>query len=67
MGFNSEQIEVVLKLDQRPRFARRQYQIARRAALGLSLLLPLPAQADDWPQWHGLNRDGVWNADYPTA
>ena len=21
----------------------------------------LPAYADDWPQWRGINRDGVWN------
>ena len=31
------------------------------AALGLPLLLPLEVQADDWPQWRGPNRDGVWN------
>jgi outer membrane protein assembly factor BamB len=36
---------------------------ARLFAL-LSLLCWLPAfafRADDWPQWRGLNRDGVWN------
>jgi outer membrane protein assembly factor BamB len=25
------------------------------------LLLPLAARADDWPQWRGKNRDGVWS------
>ena len=25
-----------------------------------SLLIPI-AHADDWPQWRGLNRDGVWH------
>ena len=25
-----------------------------------SLLLTAPLVADDWPQWRGLNRDGVW-------
>ena len=31
------------------------------AVLGaLSLLLP-PARADDWPQWRGPGRDGVWH------
>lgn len=24
------------------------------------MLLPAALQADDWPQWRGLNRDGVW-------
>jgi outer membrane protein assembly factor BamB len=36
---------------------------ARLFAL-LSLLCWLPAfafRADDWPQWRGLNRDGMWN------
>jgi len=33
----------------------------RMTALGLSLLLALAAQAEDWPQWRGPNRDGVWN------
>src|SRR5712691_12426022 len=26
----------------------------------LALLLALPARADDWPQWLGPQRDGVW-------
>ena len=30
------------------------------AALTLPLLLLALARADDWPQWRGLNRDGVW-------
>src|SRR5712692_10949560 len=30
------------------------------AALTLVWLLAFPIQADDWPQWRGLNRDGVW-------
>jgi WD40 repeat protein len=30
------------------------------AALGLALLLPVAVRADDWPQWRGPNRDGVW-------
>ena len=31
------------------------------AALSLSLLLSAALRADDWPQWRGLNRDGVCN------
>jgi outer membrane protein assembly factor BamB len=31
------------------------------AAVGVSLVLSLAVRADDWPQWRGLNRDGVWN------
>src|SRR6266478_3423379 len=27
--------------------------------LALSLWLPYALRADDWPQWRGLNRDGV--------
>ena len=30
------------------------------AALGLSLLPSAVLRADDWPQWGGPNRDGVW-------
>ncbi len=33
--------------------------IRMMAALGL--LLSLPAQAEDWPQFHGPNRDNAWN------
>ena len=31
------------------------------AALGFSLLLSIVGRADDWPQWRGPNRDGVWS------
>jgi outer membrane protein assembly factor BamB len=31
------------------------------AAFGLSFLLPVTMRAEDWPQWRGPNRDGVWN------
>jgi outer membrane protein assembly factor BamB len=30
------------------------------AALATSLCLALPARGDDWPQWLGPQRDGVW-------
>ena len=30
-------------------------------ALSLALLLSIHAGAEDWPQWRGANRDGVWN------
>jgi outer membrane protein assembly factor BamB len=29
-------------------------------SLGLLGLLAVPVRADDWPQWRGPNRDGVW-------
>jgi outer membrane protein assembly factor BamB len=61
MEFHSEQIDVVVRLEHRPRLASRYDQIIRRAALGLSLLLSIAARAEDWPQWRGPNRDGVWN------
>ncbi len=33
-----------------------------RCTVGLSLVLfALAAQAEDWPQWRGPNRDGVWS------
>ena len=31
------------------------------AGLGLWLLLPIAGRAEDWPQWRGPNRNGVWN------
>jgi hypothetical protein len=30
------------------------------AALAGSLLAAAPARAEDWPQWRGPHRDGVW-------
>ncbi len=30
------------------------------AALILLLSLTIAARADDWPQWRGKDRDGVW-------
>lgn len=35
-------------------------RIAFLHLLGLVCLLAPPARADDWPQWRGPNRDGVW-------
>src|SRR5262245_58389000 len=36
-------------------------RVFRTIALGFSfLLLPAGMRADDWPQWTGPNRDGVW-------
>ena len=37
---------------------RKGFQVA---ALGLLSLLPAAMWAEDWPQWRGPNRDGVWN------
>jgi outer membrane protein assembly factor BamB len=31
------------------------------AGLALPLLLPIATRADDWPQWRGPHRDGVWS------
>lgn len=33
----------------------------RAVALALPLLLGVTVRADDWPQWRGPNRDGVWS------
>ena len=41
--------------------ARRLPTTGRLAALALPLLLAVALQAEDWPQWRGPNRDGVWN------
>ncbi len=36
--------------------------LTRLGTIAATLLpcLPAPSQADDWPQWRGPNRDGVW-------
>src|SRR5262249_6761087 len=34
--------------------------LARAAGLALALGLPVAVRADDWPQWRGPNRDGIW-------
>lgn len=38
---------------------RRNNALLCRIAIG-SALLAIPAMSDDWPQWRGPNRDGVW-------
>jgi outer membrane protein assembly factor BamB len=35
-------------------------RVTLAASLALPLLLAAAARADDWPQWRGPNRDGVW-------
>src|SRR5438105_5056857 len=38
------------------------------AVSALALFLASPARAEDWPQWRGSNRDGVWSeSEYPQA
>ncbi len=34
--------------------------IPSRVVFGLLTLIALPCAADDWPQWRGPHRDGVW-------
>jgi outer membrane protein assembly factor BamB len=36
-------------------------RITLAASLALPLLLAVVIRADDWPQWRGPNRDGVWS------
>jgi outer membrane protein assembly factor BamB len=43
------------------KFARCPLKPARLATLVLPWLLPFGGQAEDWPQWRGPNRDGVWS------
>jgi len=38
-----------------------QRSFQRACAIALFLLLPAAIQAEDWPQWRGPNRNGVWN------
>ncbi len=38
-------------------------RIAWACVLTAGLLFPVGPQADDWPQWRGPNRDGVWSED----
>src|SRR3954469_24822805 len=35
-------------------------QIGLPLLVALALLIAMPIRADDWPQWRGPNRDGVW-------
>lgn len=37
--------------------------LAMGLILALGCVLPPNCQAEDWPQWRGPNRDGVWDAD----
>ncbi len=46
---------ILAKVDDR--FSRTE----RFAALTLPFLLAVAAEAGDWPQWRGPNRDGAWN------
>ncbi|MDG2380736.1 MAG: PQQ-binding-like beta-propeller repeat protein [Pirellulaceae bacterium] len=43
----------------------RRLMMYRQGCLGLLFLIVLPIQlaAEDWPQWRGPNRDGVWKND----
>lgn len=36
------------------------YTRAVATVVGLAIVYHAPARADDWPQWRGPNRDGVW-------
>ena len=40
---------------------RRHSRTGFAAVLGAWLCLSLPGRAEDWPQWRGANRDGVWH------
>src|SRR5438874_746716 len=35
-------------------------RVTQIASLALPLLLAAVSRADDWPQWRGPHRDGVW-------
>jgi outer membrane protein assembly factor BamB len=54
-----------LHLDRAGRTLSEEQQMLRfttaiRTAMTLSFLLPAVLRADDWPQWRGPERDGVW-------